>query len=83
MRSEEQVTQCDVATTSRRAASAFGIANGAGLDDPTTSEVDESTFFAWHEASTASGEGSEEVGWRRHGKSPTRPSVAGEHSDHV
>ena len=83
MRSEEQVTQCDVATTSRRAASAFGIASVAGLDDPTTSEVDESTFFAWHEASPASGDGPGEVGGRRHGKSPTRPSVAGEHSDHV
>ena len=56
-----------------------GIAHAAGLDDMTTSEADESTFCTWHDASTASGDGSEEVGRGRHGKSPTRPSVAGEH----
>jgi len=82
MRSEEQVTQCDAATTSRRAASASGIANVAGLDDLTASEVDESTFITWHGASTAYGDGSEEVGRRRHGKSPTRPRVEGEHWIH-
>ena len=83
MRSEELVTLCDVATTRRRGASASDIAHAAGLDDLTTSEVDESTFFAWPEASTASGDGPKEAGGGRHGKSPTRPSVAGEHSDHV
>ena len=57
MRSEELVTLCDVATTSRRAASASGIAHAAGLDDLTTSEVDKSTSCTWHDASTAPGTG--------------------------